>query len=36
MQLPGVTDREFPQAQELGKTPLNLQTEGSPKPFTNK
>ena len=36
MQLPGVTDREFPQAQELGKTPLNLQTESSPKPFTNK
>jgi hypothetical protein len=35
-QLPGVTDREVPQAQEPGKTPLNLQTEGSPKPSKNK
>jgi len=31
-QLPGVTDREVPQAEEPGKTQPNVQTEGSPKP----
>jgi hypothetical protein len=35
-QLPGVTDREVPQAQEPGKTPANGQTEGSPKPSKTK
>ena len=35
-QLPGVTDKEVPQAQEPGKTQPNLQTEGSPKPSKNK
>jgi hypothetical protein len=35
-QLPGVTDREVPQAQEPGKTQPNVQTEGSPKPSKNK
>jgi hypothetical protein len=35
-QLPGVTDREVPQAQEPGKTPPNVHTEGSPKPSKNK
>jgi hypothetical protein len=35
-QLPGVTDREVPQAQELGKTQPNVQTQGSPKPSNNK
>jgi hypothetical protein len=34
--LPGVTDKEAPQAQEPGKTPPNVQTEGSPKPSKNK
>jgi hypothetical protein len=35
-QLPGPTDREVPQAQEPGKTPPNVQTEGSPKQSNNK
>ena len=35
-QLPGVTDKEVPQAQEPGKTPATAQTEGSPKPSKNK
>jgi hypothetical protein len=35
-QLPGVTDREVPQAQEPGKPQPNVHTEGSPKPSTNK
>jgi hypothetical protein len=35
-QLPGVTDREVPQAQEPGKPQPNVQTEGSPKPSKNK
>ena len=35
-QLPGVTDREVPQAQEPSKTPRNGQTEGSPKPSNSK
>jgi len=35
-QLPGVTDREVPQAQEPGKTQPNGQTEGSPKPSNSK
>jgi hypothetical protein len=36
--LPGVTDREAPQAQaqEPGKTQPNAQTEGSPKPSKTK
>ena len=34
-QLPGVTDREVPQAQEPGKTQSNDQTEGS-QPSNNK
>jgi hypothetical protein len=36
--LPGVTDREVPQAQaqEPGKTPSNVQPEGSPKPTKTK
>jgi hypothetical protein len=34
--LPGVTDREAPQAQEPGKTQPHGQTEGSPKPSKNK
>ena len=33
--LPGVTDREVPQAQEPGKPQPNVQTEGSPKPSKN-
>ena len=35
-QLPGVTDREVPQAQEPGKTQPSGQTEVSPKPPNNK
>jgi hypothetical protein len=35
-QIPGATDKEVPQAQEPGKTPPNVQTEGSPKPSKNK
>lgn len=35
-QLPGVTDREVPQAQEPGKTQPNVQTEDSPKPSNSK
>jgi hypothetical protein len=35
-QLPGLIDREVPQAQEPGKTQPNVQTEGSPKPSNNK
>jgi hypothetical protein len=35
-QLPGVTDKEVPQAQEPGKTQPNVQIEGSPKPTKNK
>ena len=35
-QLPGVTDREVPQAQEPGKPQPNVQTESSPKPSKNK
>jgi len=37
-QLPGMTDREVPQAQaqEPRKTPANGQTEGSPKPPNTK
>jgi hypothetical protein len=35
-QLPGVTDREVPQAQEPGKLHPNVHTEGSPKPSNNK
>jgi hypothetical protein len=35
-QLPEPTDREVPQAQELGKPQPNVQTEGSPKPSKNK
>jgi hypothetical protein len=37
-QLPGVTDREAPQAQaqELAKPQPNVQPEGSPKPSNNK
>ena len=35
-QLPGVTNREVPQAQEPGKPQPNVHTEGSPKPSTNK
>jgi hypothetical protein len=35
-QLPGVTDREVPQAQDPGKTQPKVQTEGSPKPTKNK
>jgi hypothetical protein len=34
--LPGVTDREVPQAQEPDKTQPNVQTEGSSKPSKNK
>ena len=35
-QLPGVTDREVPQAQEPSKSQPNGQTEGSSKPSNNK
>jgi hypothetical protein len=35
-QLPGVTDREVPQAQEPGKAQPNGRTEGSPKPSKSK
>jgi hypothetical protein len=35
-QLPGVTDKEVPEAKAPGKTPPNVQTEGSPKPSKNK
>ena len=35
-QLPGVTDREVPQAQEPGKPQPNVHTEGSPKSAKNK
>ena len=35
-QLPGVADREVPQAQEPGKPQPNLETEGSAKPSKNK
>ena len=34
--LPGVTDKEVPQAQEPGKTQPNVQIEGSPKSSKNK
>jgi hypothetical protein len=34
-QLPGVTDSEVPKAQDPGKTPPNVQTEGSPKASKN-
>ena len=34
--LPGVTDKEVPQAQGPGKPQPNVQTEGSPKPSKNK
>ena len=35
-QLPGVTDKEVPEAKAPGKTPPNGQTEGSPKTSKNK
>jgi hypothetical protein len=35
-QIPGVTDKEVPPAQEPGKTQANGQTESSPKPTKNK
>jgi len=35
-QLPGVTDREVPQAQERENPQPNAQTESSPKPSKNK
>ena len=35
-QLPVVTDREVPPAQEPGKPQPNVHTEGSPKPSKNK
>jgi hypothetical protein len=33
--LPGVTDKEAPQAQEPSKTPPTVQPKGSPKPSNN-
>jgi hypothetical protein len=35
-ELPGVTDKEVPQAQDPGKTPQHGQAESSPKPSKTK